>query len=203
MSMVYLAPLVGGAIGPGFATMIADRFGSWRAVVWLCVALAGICEVCFLMFFRETYRVVLLRRKVARAERSGAGVVVVAGDDGKQIVVGRRVVVGGEEEVVKVVVEGDAEGGEINLVEGGGGFIGEVRKLRDAVLRPAHVLVGSAVLMALSLLGSVLFSYYYVVSVTLPDILRERYGLSSVQTGWCFMSFSEFSSPVRMHVMAN
>lgn len=159
VSMVFLAPLIGGAIGPGIATTIADRLGSWRAVVWVCVALASICEGFFLLGFKETYSVVILRRRQLSKSFESAG------DDD-----------------LAVVKSGTT--GEKN------NWLVELKKLRDAVLRPAHVLGGSAVLMALSLLGSVLFSQYYVISVTLPSVLVEKYNLSSVQTGWCFVSFS-------------
>lgn len=184
VSMVFLAPLVGGAIGPGLATTIADRLGSWRAVIWVCVAVAGICEGFFLLGFKETYSVVILRRRVERerALKDATNSVNKKDSEGEEE----------EMEAVRLVLTHDAEGGEIEQVIRHD-FWTEMKKLRDAVLRPAHVLGGSAVLMALSLLGSVLFSYYYVISVTLPSVLVERYGLSSVQTGWCFVSFSTCS----------
>ncbi|KAK3311856.1 major facilitator superfamily domain-containing protein [Apodospora peruviana] len=167
VSLVFLAPLIGGAIAPGIATMIADRFGSWRAVVWLAIALATTCELLFLTYFRETYKLAILRKKVVAAAAAAAEI-----DDNKQV-------------VIKAVVDGE-ESDEPVLVSTGS----ELRKLRDAVLRPALVLCGSGVLMALSLLGSVAFTYFYIMSVTLPNVLQERYGLSSVATGWCFISFT-------------
>src|SRR3569833_3022307 len=69
------------------------------------------------------------------------------------------------------------------------------RLLWESVLRPVAVLFGSSVLIALSLFGSVVFSYFYVMAVTLPDILESRYGLSPALTGSAFMSFSELSPP--------
>ncbi|KAK4208323.1 major facilitator superfamily domain-containing protein [Rhypophila decipiens] len=181
VSMVFLAPLVGGAIGPGIATTIAAWCGSWRAVVWVCIVVAGVCEIFFLLGFKETYSVVILRKRVERVRKERE----LFGKD-----------VGGEEEEpctpVKLVLDHDAEGAVIEdgLPDAKHGALVEMKKLRDAVLRPAHVLGGSAVLMALSTLGSVLFSYYYVISVTMPSVLTERYGLSTVQTGWCFISFT-------------
>jgi len=66
-----------------------------------------------------------------------------------------------------------------------------VRELREAVLRPGRVLFGSGVLMAMSLFGSVVFTYFYVMNVTLPDILRDVYQLEPVAAGMCFISFSK------------
>jgi len=73
------------------------------------------------------------------------------------------------------------------------------RLLWESVLRPVAVLFGSSVLIALSLFGSVVFSYFYVMAVTLPDILESRYGLSPALTGSAFMSFSELSPPYTKH----
>ena len=66
-----------------------------------------------------------------------------------------------------------------------------LRGLLEAVARPGFVFRSSGVLMALSLYGSVIFAQFYVVSVTLPDILTEIYGLSPAQTGFGLMSFSK------------
>ena len=57
-------------------------------------------------------------------------------------------------------------------------------------MRPAVVLFGSGVLQAMSLFGSVTFTYFYVMSTTLPDILQDIYGLSPAATGFAFVSFS-------------
>ncbi|RYP89514.1 hypothetical protein DL770_004384 [Monosporascus sp. CRB-9-2] len=68
MSFIQMAPLLGGAIGPAISGAITEQFG-WRRVIWMSVALASFCEVVFLSFFRETYRVPILRRKAARLRR--------------------------------------------------------------------------------------------------------------------------------------
>lgn len=68
MSLIQLAPLTGGAVGPAIAGAISQTAG-WRRSVWMSVALAGACEVLFIVFFRETYKVPILRRKAARLRR--------------------------------------------------------------------------------------------------------------------------------------
>ncbi|KAG4222861.1 hypothetical protein PC116_g28665 [Phytophthora cactorum] len=65
MSLIQLAPLIGGAVGPAISGAIAETMG-WRSTMWMCVILATTCEVIFLTFFRETYKVAILRRKAAR-----------------------------------------------------------------------------------------------------------------------------------------
>ncbi|KAK0623769.1 major facilitator superfamily domain-containing protein [Immersiella caudata] len=147
VSLVFLAPLIGGALGPAIATAVAERAG-WRSVLWLSIGLASVCEVVFLTCFRETYKVAILRK---RARELGG-------------------VKGG------AVVEGD----------GGRGLKG----LGEAVLRPARVLMGSGVLLSMGAFGSVVFSYYYVMSTTLSEILGGIYGLDPVTVGFCFVSFS-------------
>lgn len=74
MSIIWLAPLCGGAFGPAIAGVVAQTMG-WRRVIWLCAAVAGACELAFLLCFRETYRVPILRRR-ALARRKHAGVVM-------------------------------------------------------------------------------------------------------------------------------
>ncbi|KAL2182083.1 major facilitator superfamily domain-containing protein [Thermothelomyces heterothallicus CBS 202.75] len=72
MSMLFLAPLAGGAFGPMIGSAVADRYG-WRAVVWMTVAVASACELLFLSCFRETYKVAILRRRAKRLARHAAG----------------------------------------------------------------------------------------------------------------------------------
>ncbi|KAI0017392.1 MFS transporter [Xylariomycetidae sp. FL0641] len=71
-----------------------------------------------------------------------------------------------------------------------GGDESDLRKVADAVMRPARVFAGSGVLQALSLFGSVVFTYFYTMSTTLPDILQTIYGLSPAETGSAFMVHS-------------
>lgn len=68
MSLVMLAPLLGGAIGPAISGAIAETLG-WRKIMWMCVMVAVICEVLFFTLFRETYKVPILQRKAARLRR--------------------------------------------------------------------------------------------------------------------------------------
>ncbi|KAJ2974100.1 hypothetical protein NUW58_g8764 [Xylaria curta] len=42
----------------------------------------------------------------------------------------------------------------------------------------------------MSLHGAVMFSYYYIFSTTLPDILQQLYNLSAAETGLAFIAFS-------------
>jgi hypothetical protein len=80
------------------------------------------------------------------------------------------------------------KGGAVVQGDQGGGLKG----LGEAVLRPARVLLGSGVLMAMSAFGSVVFSYYYIMSTTLSEILGGLYGLDPITVGFCFVSFSKF-----------
>ncbi|KAL3961798.1 hypothetical protein ACCO45_003321 [Purpureocillium lilacinum] len=58
----------------------------------------------------------------------------------------------------------------------------------SSITRPFAVLFGSGVLASLAVFGSVIFSYFYVVSVTLPTILDEIYGLSPAAIGSSFLA---------------
>lgn len=149
MSLIMLAPLIGGAIGPAVSGAIAQTLG-WRQVLFIAAGLAVSCEVLFLTCFRETYRMVILRRRWTR-ERSEMG---------------------------KPLLDETAEH------ETG-------TKMWCSITRPATVLFSSGVLLALSLFGSVVFSYFYVMSTSLPDILQGIYGFSPATTGASFIFFSE------------
>ncbi|KAK4119658.1 MFS general substrate transporter [Parathielavia appendiculata] len=160
LSLLFLAPLIGGAFGPMIGSAVADRYG-WRTVIWMTVVVASACEMLFLLCFRETYKVAILRRRARDMALHAAGL-------GKSF---------------KTAFD-EAEDG---LREG---LSSEWNKLRDAVLRPAIVLCSSRVLMAMSLFSSFVFSYFYVYSTTFSDILLEIYHLSPVTVGSCFAVFS-------------
>jgi MFS family permease len=68
MSLVMLAPLIGGAIGPAISGAIAQSLG-WRTILWMSAGLATICEILFFLLLRETYKVPILKRRAARMRR--------------------------------------------------------------------------------------------------------------------------------------
>ncbi|KAI1109564.1 MFS transporter [Nemania sp. NC0429] len=65
LSLIALAPLIGGSLGPAIGGAIAETIG-WRSVLWLSAGLALACELIFLTCFRETYKVAILRQRAAR-----------------------------------------------------------------------------------------------------------------------------------------
>lgn len=148
LSLVTLAPLIGGAIGPALGGAIAQTMG-WRSVLLIAAALAVACELTFLTCFRETYKMVILKRRIAHIQED-------AGDDPPE---------------------------DTGVVSS--------NKMWYAMTRPFTVVFGSGVLLAMSLFGSVLFSYFYVISCTLPGILLERYSFTPAQTGASFICFSK------------
>ncbi|KAI1848884.1 hypothetical protein JX266_005312 [Neoarthrinium moseri] len=150
MSLIVLAPLTGGAVGPLISVAVAEGLG-WRAVMWMCVILAGTAEVLFFTCFRETYKVPILKRKAARLrEETGNLSLRTAFDEGAQ----------------------------------------SASKLKDAVMRPVIVFAGSGVLQIISLFSAVVFTFYYVMSTSLPDITGDVYGLEPTITGAVYISFS-------------
>ncbi|TGJ85849.1 hypothetical protein E0Z10_g2925 [Xylaria hypoxylon] len=162
MSFVALAPLIGGSLGPAIGGAIAEKFG-WRWVLWLSVCLALSCELVFFTFFRETYKVAVLRKRAARLRKETGN--------------------------PKLRTVFDLDDGKSNA-----------HKIWECAVRPAIVLSGSSVLQVLSLHGAVSFSYYYVFSTTLPEILQQLYGLSAAASGLAFISFS-FGSTISVVIM--
>lgn len=67
----------------------------------------------------------------------------------------------------------------------------DVASLGESVMRPVIVLLNSGVLVALVLFGSFIFSHFYIISTSLPDILKEVYGLSPSETGLVFTANRE------------
>ncbi|KOS19315.1 putative transporter [Escovopsis weberi] len=155
LTFIQIAPLLGGAIGPVISGALAQTLG-WRKVMWICVALAGSCEVIFLTYFRETYPRAILKRR-AKKLREGS-------DSGADALLDTR-----------------------PLLDGG---LGEKGGSWESTMRPAAILSSSLVLGILSLFNSVAFSFFYVMSVTLPDVLEEIYGLSPAATGSAFLGFT-------------
>ena len=153
MSLVMLAPLFGGTVGPVAAGAIAESFG-WRPVIWLSAALAIACEVVFLCCFRETYSVVILRRRAAALQCE----------------------TGNTNFRTKFDIDNDQEASQDNFW--------------TSIARPFRVLYGSYVLQAISVYGSLTYTYFYIMSTTLPDILEDIYYLSPSSVGLCFIAFS-------------
>lgn len=170
MSIIMLAPLLGGAVGPAISGAIAQTAG-WRVVLWMSAALATACEVLFLFCFRETYKVPILKKRAAR----------------------RRV----EEPALSTGYISGLAGGSAEPAQTHEGKVRDTqasRKLWESIMRPAVILAGSGVLATLSLFGAVVFSHFYIMSVSLPLILQDIYGLSPAATGSSFLCFSEFGS---------
>ncbi|KAI0866644.1 MFS transporter [Xylaria cubensis] len=152
ISVIALAPMIGGSLGPALGGAIAESVG-WRWVLRLSVVLALTCEMIFFAFFRETYKVAILRRRAARLRTET-----------------------GNPKLRTIFDTNDKQS--------------SLHKIWECAVRPAIVFSGSSVLQAMSLHGALMFSYYYIFSTTLPDILQQLYGLSAAATGLAFLSFS-------------
>jgi MFS family permease len=152
MSAVTLAPLIGGAIGPAIAGAIAESLG-WRQIIWMALALAVTSEMAFVLFFRETYSVVILRRSAANLGVDTA-----------------------EDNAVKRAAQAESS-------------------IWVSIVRPMSVLYSSFVLQMMSVYGGLSFTFYYVVSTTLPDILEEVYHFTPSMIGTSFLCFSKSTLP--------
>ncbi|OSS48115.1 hypothetical protein B5807_06534 [Epicoccum nigrum] len=151
MSLISLAPLIGGAVGPAIAGAIAQTLG-WRQVLLMAGVLAVVAEILFLTCFRETYKMAILHRRIARLKRES-----------------------GEFKAEPLTPKNRQE---------------DLQKIWHALTRPFAVLFGSGVLMSLSLQASISFSFFYVMSISLPSILQETYGFNPAETGAAFIIFS-------------
>ncbi|KAG7444229.1 MFS general substrate transporter [Guyanagaster necrorhizus] len=55
MGIYYISPLLGPSLGPVFGGVLTTGF-NWRAPFWFLAILAGTIFLCFLFFFKDTYR---------------------------------------------------------------------------------------------------------------------------------------------------
>lgn len=159
MSLVMFAPLLGGAIGPAISGAIAETLG-WRKILWICAAVAVICEIFFITLLRETYKVPILQRRAARLRKET------------------------KDQSLKCACESE----KADMMVGWAA-------LRTAITRPVTVMLDSSVLQIMSFYGGMVFSLYYVVATTLPDMLREIYSFSPAMIGASFLSFSMYQLP--------
>jgi hypothetical protein len=157
LSLVGFCPLLGGTVGPVLSGVVAEWFG-WRAVLWICVALAGVCEAVVFGWFRETYGVVILRRTATTKRQGGYGAVLPPAAAAAPV---------GDVGV-------DTEKKSLGVLA--------------SIVRPASVLFSSGVIASLALFGSSVFAHFYILSTSLPGVLQERYGLSPAATGMAFLS---------------
>ncbi|KAH6642646.1 MFS multidrug transporter-like protein [Boeremia exigua] len=151
MSLISLAPLIGGAIGPAIAGAIAQTLG-WRQVLLMAGGLAVIAELLILTCFSETYKMAILHNRIARIKRES-----------------------GEFKNEPFAPKNKHE---------------DLRKIWHALTRPFAVMFGSGVLMSLSLQASISFSFFYVMSISLPSILQDSYGFNPAETGAAFVVLS-------------
>ncbi|RFU27848.1 hypothetical protein B7463_g8505, partial [Scytalidium lignicola] len=153
MSLVMLAPLIGGAVGPAISGVIAESLG-WRRILWMSAVLAILCEVTFFILLRETYKVPILQRRAARLRKET------------------------NDESLKSAW--DVETAGMTLWSA----------LRSSLMRPLHVMLDSGVLQIMSFYGGLMFTLFYMIATTLPEMLTEIYHFSPAQTGSSFLSFS-------------
>ncbi|CAK7219555.1 hypothetical protein SBRCBS47491_003892 [Sporothrix bragantina] len=183
MSLVQLTPLLGGAIGPAIGGALADSLG-WRSVLWLSTGLGVACNLLVWTTFPETYSPAILRARRHRERQAREGP---HDPQTKQATV--------------TIIPSSPSSSSLSSANDSPTLAGSsaivtspsssgLRHIRDAVLRPAILLIDSFVLAALALYGAIIFSYFYVMSVSLPDILENRYGFSSAATGSSFLVFS-------------
>ncbi|KAL1888941.1 hypothetical protein Sste5346_009207 [Sporothrix stenoceras] len=188
MSLVQLTPLMGGAIGPAIGGALADTWG-WRSVLWLSTGLAVACNVLVWAAFRETYPPAILsaRRQRLRKERQALQAAKLAGAASVPFSPSSSSLSSSSD--VPVTSDDPSSSSAPPILTTSPTPSG-LRRIRDAVLRPAILLADSFVLASMAIYGAILFSYFYVMSVSLPDILEYRYGFSSAATGSSFLVFS-------------
>ncbi|KAM3521272.1 hypothetical protein MY4038_009102 [Beauveria bassiana] len=163
MTIIIIVPMIASAVGPAVGGAVADALG-WRQVVWINVALAFLCQIPLLVFFKETYRAPS-QRDLGTAPRN-------SNVDGNENSNGN----------------GNGDGNDITLHTGKCQL--KLHNFWTSAARPASMLCSSRVLAMLCMCHSLDFVFYYAMVVTLPDILQDVYGQSLTTTGMSFMFFT-------------
>ncbi|KAJ5404338.1 hypothetical protein N7509_004209 [Penicillium cosmopolitanum] len=65
ISLITFIPLIGSNLGSAVSGIIMEKLG-WRAIIWISVVLTSICQLLLVTFFRETYKVSILKGREAR-----------------------------------------------------------------------------------------------------------------------------------------
>lgn len=189
LSIVGLAPLLGGTVGPVIGGLVAEWLG-WRAILAGCAVLAGTVSVGFAVWLRETYGPVILRKGVAMGGK-GSGL-----ESGKGGYGGVSVSVSVRELRAPEGSDSDSDSSSSHYEDPADAKvkIPEEEKLQQAgslfwtsIVRPVSVLSSSKVMVGLSLFGSAIYAHFYILATTLPTILSDRYGLSPTAIGVIFM----------------
>lgn len=68
MAVSSMLPVLGPVLGPVIGGYLTQTKG-WRWTFWLITILAGSCELCFLLFFRETYKVKIIQKKTDKLRK--------------------------------------------------------------------------------------------------------------------------------------
>jgi len=156
MSCITIAPLLASAVAPMTSSVVGSSMG-WRAVIWLSTLLSASCQVLFLVFFRETYHPAIVPPVLVQEQES------------------HDIDAAGEQAFIPVLAKPRDSSVRRRSSE-----------LMMSVVRPFVVFFGSGVLMSLSVFGAICYSYFYIISTTLPIILEQVYGFPPGTTGWAF-----------------
>ena len=66
---------------------------------------------------------------------------------------------------------------------------GALRILARTMLRPITTAYSSRILQMMALWGALVFAFFYVLSITLPDMVQDVYDFDTAQTGLSFLSY--------------
>ena len=152
IAVMGFPPLVGPVAGPVIGGYLAQAAG-WRWTFWLNAILGAVCEIGFLLLFRETYEPTILRRKANRVRKETKSEEWYSRHDFSK--------------------ESPA------------------RILRNALVRPAMMLVKSPIVLLLAVYMSIVTGYLYILLTTLTNVFEDRYGFSEGAAGLSYLGLSE------------
>ena len=153
IAVMGFPPLVGPVAGPVIGGYLAQSLG-WRWNFWLSAIMGAVCEVGFLVLFRETYEPAILRKKAARLRKKSRS---------------------------------DGFYSKHDFTRGS-----SVAILRDAIVRPAMMLMKSPIVLLLAGYISIVTGYLYVLFTTITNVFEDIYHFSEGAAGLAYLGLSKW-----------
>lgn len=174
MSFINLPSLLGPVCGPIMAGYLQERAG-WRWLFGFTTLFALLCEIFFLLFFRETYSVTILRKKAAARRAKDENQLSVkqqqlhscqlqlCDPDHKRIRWFQYPITKRKMSVLRIRIW-----------------------LRESIGMPIHLLFHSPIIACVAAYLALVYGYIYIFFTTLANVFETGYGFPSSSAGLTF-----------------
>ncbi|KAF8308360.1 MFS general substrate transporter [Clavulina sp. PMI_390] len=161
MGMVQMGPMLGPCIGPVFGGLLNQNLG-WRAIFWFLTILSGAVLVPFTLFFPETLRSIV-----------GNGSIPARGFNRTAwSIISRKLA--------------KRKGVDVNALKKKSPREAAVKKEINPFIALRYILEKDTFIILFY--NAFNYTAFYAVTTTLATVLEDKYGLSTSQTGLCYLA---------------